>query len=92
MKFATKKDSRKRKLYNKYEVDYIIHHVLSAEKPKLGFKLRSTDRLITKHRAKNRCVLTSRPKGVLRFFKLSRMCFKEKASFGFLEGVGRASW
>lgn len=41
---------------------------------------------------KNRCIITGRQRGVLRDFKISRMCFKELASKGFLPGIKKSSW
>lgn len=43
-------------------------------------------------RLRNRCVLSGRPRGYYRKFKLSRHCFRETASFGLLPGVTKASW
>ena len=43
-------------------------------------------------RLKNRCQLTGRPKGYLRKFKMSRLCFRELAGLGMIPGVTKASW
>lgn len=43
-------------------------------------------------RLKNRCGLTGRPKGYVRFFGISRVKFRELASAGRLPGVTKASW
>ncbi len=43
-------------------------------------------------RLRNRCELTGRPRGVLRKFKLSRLCFRELASMGAVPGVTKSSW
>jgi small subunit ribosomal protein S14 len=43
-------------------------------------------------RLHNRCALTGRPKGYLRFFGLSRHVFREMAHEGFLPGVTKSSW
>lgn len=45
-----------------------------------------------KIRLRNRCKLTGRARGVLRKFKLSRLTFREMASFGLIPGVHKASW
>ena len=42
-------------------------------------------------RLKNRCQLTGRPKGYMRYFGLSRITFRELASKGELPGVVKAS-
>ncbi len=43
-------------------------------------------------RLRNRCQLTGRSRGVLRKFKLSRLCFREMANKGLIPGVFKASW
>ncbi len=43
-------------------------------------------------RLKNRCGITGRPKGYVRFFGVSRVKFRELASNGFIPGVTKASW
>lgn len=43
-------------------------------------------------RLRNRCQLTGRSRGYLRKFKLSRLCFREKALEGSLPGVTKSSW
>ncbi|MFT4970159.1 MAG: small subunit ribosomal protein S14 [Chitinophagales bacterium] len=43
-------------------------------------------------RLKNRCGLTGRPKGYVRFFGISRVKFRELASAGQIPGVTKASW
>lgn len=43
-------------------------------------------------RLRNRCQLTGRPRGYLRKFKLSRLCFREFASAGLIPGVTKSSW
>jgi small subunit ribosomal protein S14 len=42
-------------------------------------------------RVRNRCALTGRPRGYMRYFGLSRLSFRELASKGELPGVVRAS-
>ncbi|MCK8827215.1 type Z 30S ribosomal protein S14 [Natroniella acetigena] len=43
-------------------------------------------------RQENRCKVCGRPHGVLRKFKLCRICFRELAHQGKLPGVRKASW
>ena len=40
----------------------------------------------------SRCQLTGRVRGVLKKFKLSRICFREMANQGLIPGVVKASW
>jgi len=43
-------------------------------------------------RLRNRCQLTGRPRGYMRQFGISRICFRELASKGLIPGVKKASW
>ena len=43
-------------------------------------------------RLRNRCLMTGRPRGYLRKFKLSRLIFRERASRGIIPGVTQSSW
>jgi len=43
-------------------------------------------------RLKNRCQLTGRPKGYIRYFGMSRVIFRDMALDGKIPGVRKASW
>ena len=43
-------------------------------------------------RVTNRCVLTGRPRGVLREYGLCRMKFRELADRGYISGLTRSTW
>jgi small subunit ribosomal protein S14 len=43
-------------------------------------------------RLKNRCQLTGRPKGYIKFFGISRIAFRDMALEGKIPGVKKASW
>lgn len=43
-------------------------------------------------RLKNRCQLTGRPRGYIRYFGLSRVTFRDMALMGKIPGVKKASW
>ena len=43
-------------------------------------------------RLRSRCQLTGRSRGVLKKFKLSRLCFREMANKGLIPGIVKASW
>lgn len=43
-------------------------------------------------RLKNRCQLTGRPKGYMRYFGLSRVMFRDMALAGKIPGITKASW
>jgi small subunit ribosomal protein S14 len=44
------------------------------------------------NRMHNRCKLTGRSRGYMRQFGVSRITFREMASFGLIPGVKKASW
>ena len=46
----------------------------------------------SKVRLKNRCQLTGRPRGYMRYFGLSRVMFREMALNGKVPGIRKASW
>jgi small subunit ribosomal protein S14 len=43
-------------------------------------------------RLKNRCQLTGRPRGYIRYFGISRVTFRDMALDGKIPGVKKASW
>ena len=43
-------------------------------------------------RLRNRCQMTGRARGYMSKFKLSRIVFRELASFGMIPGVTKSSW
>jgi small subunit ribosomal protein S14 len=43
-------------------------------------------------RLKNRCQLTGRPRGYMRYFGISRNIFRDMALNGMIPGVKKASW
>jgi small subunit ribosomal protein S14 len=46
----------------------------------------------SKVRLKNRCQLTGRPRGYMRYFGISRVVFREMALNGKIPGIKKASW
>lgn len=55
-------------------------------------KLAKLPRNTSKSRVRNRCSLTGRGRGYLRFFKMSRLMLRHYASFGMIPGLRKASW
>ena len=43
-------------------------------------------------RVRNRCLITGRPRGNYRKFKMSRIAFRELASEGQVPGIVKSSW
>ncbi|HPE84892.1 MAG: 30S ribosomal protein S14 [Chlamydiia bacterium] len=62
------------------------------EKDAAQAKLNKMPRNSSPVRLRNRCRLTGRPRGYLRKFDMSRICFRELANAGYLPGVFKASW
>lgn len=54
--------------------------------------LQKLPRNSSKVRMRNRCKLTGRPRGYMRLFGISRVTFREMATFGKIPGVTKASW
>jgi small subunit ribosomal protein S14 len=46
----------------------------------------------SKVRLHNRCQLTGRPRGYMRKFGVSRLCFRELALEGLIPGITKSSW
>jgi len=55
-------------------------------------KLNKLPRNSSPIRLRNRCQITGRPRGYLRKFQMSRICFRELANNGTIPGVFKASW
>lgn len=60
--------------------------------PKQGLIEKSKRKPKFSSRIIRRCELCGRRRGFLRYFKLCRICFREKASQGDIPGVRKASW
>ncbi|MDD4148482.1 MAG: 30S ribosomal protein S14 [Bacteroidales bacterium] len=54
--------------------------------------LHNLPRNSSKVRLHNRCSQSGRPKGFMRQFGVSRIAFREMASYGLIPGVKKASW
>lgn len=62
------------------------------ERMEAQIKLNKMPRDSSYIRRRNRCQLTGRPRGFLRKFKISRLCFRELANSGMIPGIMKASW
>ncbi|MEI2740038.1 MAG: 30S ribosomal protein S14 [Chitinophagaceae bacterium] len=70
------------------------HAVKRAELKKAG-DWKALDELpknSSKVRLKNRCQLTGRPKGYVRYFGISRVALRDMALNGKIPGLKKASW
>ncbi|MDI9338200.1 MAG: 30S ribosomal protein S14 [Alphaproteobacteria bacterium] len=43
-------------------------------------------------RLRNRCLMTGRPRGYMRYFGISRIIFRDMALFAKIPGIKKASW
>lgn len=66
--------------------------ISDEERAQAQLQLNKMPRDTSPIRRRNRCQLTGRPRGFLRKFKLSRLCFRELANTGMIPGVVKASW
>ena len=81
------REVKRNKLYLKYRE--------KREKLKKAGNYRALQKLprnSSKVRLHNRCSFTGRPKGYMRSFGISRLVFRDMASFGFIPGVKKSSW
>ncbi len=62
------------------------------EKMEAVQKLNKMPRNSSAVRLRNRCRMTGRCRGYIRKYQLSRLCFRELASSGYIPGIMKASW
>jgi len=98
-KAAIEKQARRQRMVNaNWETRQALKKIiLSAktseeERQKAVDKLNALPRNSSPVRLRNRCLLSGRARGYLRKFKLSRLCFREMASDGYIPGITKASW
>ena len=82
-KYAEKREKLKKK---------IIQATFLEEKITLHRKLQNFPRNSIAVRLHHRCIITGRPKGYFRDFRLSRHVLREMAHEGLLPGVTKSSW
>lgn len=93
------REEKRRKLAAKYaakraELNAQINDTKLSEDERMTarLKLQQLPRNSSPVRARNRCVLTGRPRGVFRKFGLCRNKLRELAFRGEVPGVTKASW
>jgi small subunit ribosomal protein S14 len=99
MKNSLKKDLMVRQQIQRMEYKRVLYksiikdQTLSQElRYDFILKLNKLPRQSSVIKKNNRCVLTGRTKGTLRYFKMSRICLRELVASGTLPGVIKASW
>lgn len=90
-------DEQKRKEFAKHELLRRCHQSISKNQfLKIRYRVASSYYLrVNKHytsRLRNYCIITGRSGGIVRQYKMSRMCFKKYADAGLLAGVYKGSW
>lgn len=93
------KQRQREKLVNakwaqRQELKRIVRDLKQSDEDRLEaqYKLNKLPRNSSPVRLRNRCKLTGRPRGYLRKFQMSRICFRELANSGIIPGVFKASW
>ncbi|MBX7116802.1 MAG: 30S ribosomal protein S14 [Myxococcaceae bacterium] len=93
------KNELRKKLVAKYatrrrELKQIIRNINTPPEERVAAqaKLDKLPRDSNPIRVVNRCLVTGRPRGNLRYFQLCRITFREKALKGELTGVVKSSW
>lgn len=94
-----RRDKKRRQMVADYEFEKLqlkaivknrILPEIVQKKAKEDLALHPKDSSIA--RVRNRCVLTGRPRGVVREYGLCRMKFRHLADHGYISGLTRSSW
>ncbi len=91
-------NNKNRQNSKKYELNKIVFNYLwKIKKYKLQYKffnlnLHKYGKKSSISKIKNICVITSRSRGVLKFYKLSRIKLKEFCTMGLIPGLRKSSW
>ena len=94
-----RRDKKRRQMVADYEFEKLqlkaivknkILPEIVQKKAKEDLALHPKDSSIA--RLRNRCVLTGRPRGVVREYGLCRMKFRHLADHGYISGLTRSTW
>ncbi len=98
-KSAIEKNNRRRKLVARYAARRARLKAITKdeslpqeERFAVRLKLAEMPRNSSATRVRNRCLLTGRPRGNYRKFKISRIALRELASAGQIPGMVKSSW
>jgi small subunit ribosomal protein S14 len=93
------KNERRKKLVKQYAGKYARLKAVAddeskdeAERWEARLKLAELPRNANPTRVRNRCMVTGRPRGVYRKFKLGRVMLRQLATRGMIPGVVKSSW
>lgn len=98
-KSAIEKNERRRKLAKRHASKRVRLKAIAndrsmpaEERFNARLKLAELPRNGSPGRVRNRCVMSGRPRGFYRKFRLSRIALRELASSGQIPGMVKASW
>lgn len=98
-KSAIERNKKRQRLVEKYapkraELKAILRNPETSDEDffKAQNELALLPRNSARVRLRNRCELTGRPRGYIRKYGISRITFREIASFGRAPGVMKSSW
>jgi small subunit ribosomal protein S14 len=98
-KSAVEKNNRRMRLVRKYAPKRAALKAIANDRTRpiedrfmARLKLAELPRNSSPVRVRNRCLLSGRPRGTYRKFKLSRIALRELASVGLIPGMVKASW
>jgi small subunit ribosomal protein S14 len=83
------------KARQKKRAKMVAQHAAKREELKKAGDWKALDEMprnSSKVRLKNRCQLTGRPKGYVRYFGISRVALRDMALNGKIPGLKKASW
>ena len=93
------KNEKRKKLVKQYAGKYARLKAVADDESKddterliARLKLAEIPRNANPTRVRNRCMLTGRPRGVYRKFKLGRVMLRQLATRGMIPGVVKSSW
>jgi small subunit ribosomal protein S14 len=96
---SIQRDKRRRLLLLQFQLKRLQRKTVSQDlnlskstKKMIDSKRALLPRNSSRSRVHNRCIITGRSRGVLRFCKLSRIRVRKLASQGLLSGISKASW
>ena len=99
MKNKIKIDTLRRNLFYKNEINknllkFLAYNTNNSFKNRWIYilKLSAFKNNSVSSRIHNFCVITGRSKSVLKDFKISRLVFRDKASFSKIIGITKSSW
>jgi len=93
----THKKRQRIRYYNKSKSYYLSKALLHNSNLRLGLRIKYSHNLFligkkSHTTIRNTCIETNRSRALIGHFKLSRIMFREKASFAKLPGVRKSSW